>query len=423
MIVRAIKYYFTVINTKEGFLMKKTISILICALMVFSFNLDAYASSSVPTSMDQTEIDRLGQMTLQELEKIAKPMPENALSYYDDPITGDKAIRLGNPKSIPKEGIFYFENKGLSNKSYKNFYKFLYVTRTVTDTPNMITYHIYTWDFTNGSLSNSGELIGDQYYPELYKELFSNPTDNKDDDKEYPSNPEEDNDDSTDSGSSDTTGSIYYKKRISGANRIDTSKYIAEEFSDNTVDSVILATAYNYPDSLTGSVLATKLNAPILLVGSANDNKPIFDYIKEHLSSNGTIYVLGGKDAVNESTINTLKALGYTNIKRLSGGNRYDTSKEISKELNVDMGTPIVIATGNDFSDALSISSIAAAKGYPILLTEKDTLTSQTKEMINKIKPEKIYIAGGTKVITDKIKNNIKSVSGLDDSNYNWDFI
>ena len=115
--------------------------------MVFSFNLDAYASSSVPTSMDQTEIDRLGQMTLQELEKIAKPMPENALSYYDDPITGDKAIGLGNPKSIPKEGIFYFENKGLSNKSYKNFYKFLYVTRTVTDTPNMITYHIYTWAF------------------------------------------------------------------------------------------------------------------------------------------------------------------------------------------------------------------------------------------------------------------------------------
>lgn len=206
-------------------------------------------------------------------------------------------------------------------------------------------------------------------------------------------------------------------ERLSGNNRFETAKAIAEKFASGSVDSVVIATGFDFPDALSGAPLAKSLNAPILLAGNKANNAAALDYIKNHLDKEGTVYLLGGKKAVSDDLVNQIKALGYNNIKRLSGDNRYDTSKAIVEQLNVKEGTPVVIATGSDFADALSISSIAAAKGYPILLAQKDNLPSQTKEMLSKIKPEKIYIVGGEKVITDKVKNNIKSVSGLDDSN------
>ena len=37
--------------------------------------------------------------------------------------------------------------------------------------------------------------------------------------------------------------------------------------------------------------------------------------------------------------------------------------------MNLEKGTPVVIANGYGFADALSVSSVASLKGYPILMT------------------------------------------------------
>jgi len=204
--------------------------------------------------------------------------------------------------------------------------------------------------------------------------------------------------------------------RLSGDNRFKTSKAIAEKFAPGPVDSVVITTGFTFPDALSGAPLAKNLNAPILLAGNKADNAETLDYIKSHLNKDGTVYILGGKKAISDDLVSQINALGYKKIKRLSGDNRYDTSKAIAEELNVKEGTPVIITTGGDFADALSISSIAAAKGYPILLAENDKLPAQTMAMLNKIKPEQVYIVGGEKVVSQKAKNNIKSASGLDDS-------
>lgn len=184
-------------------------------------------------------------------------------------------------------------------------------------------------------------------------------------------------------------------ERLYGLTRIDTSKAIAEKFNSTKLDNVIVATGLNFPDALAGSILAKKLNAPVLLTGlTPIESYPVIDYISKHLDEDGTVYILGGQGAVNETIVAAIRLTGHNNIVRLEGLSRYQTNKAINDKLNAAKGTPIVLATGKNFPDALSISSIAAIKGYPIVLTEKDSLPSESETTIKNIQPSKIYVIG-----------------------------
>jgi putative cell wall-binding protein len=161
-------------------------------------------------------------------------------------------------------------------------------------------------------------------------------------------------------------------------------------------------------------VLAKKLNAPILLSGKDDlENQSAVEYVESHLSKSGKIYILGDEGYINESIIITLKSLGYTNIKLLPDGEKYGSIKAINDELNPQEGTPVVIASGNGFADGLSISAVAASKGYPIILSDVDNLPLEAEETIKKIKPSQIYIIGGTGSISDNVKETLQGLTGL----------
>ncbi|AKA69365.1 cell wall-binding repeat-containing protein [Clostridium scatologenes] len=202
-------------------------------------------------------------------------------------------------------------------------------------------------------------------------------------------------------------------QRISGADRMATSIAIAkEQFSSKQPDAVVLASGNDFPDALGGSGLAYKNNAPILLVGnSVNDSKAVFDYIANNLSKDKKIYALGGTASVSQEIFNYMTAQGY-NLIRIGGKDRYETNKKIVDNLNVDKGTPIVITSGNNFADALSISSIASIKGYPILINDKDNLMANVGNYITSIQPSTIYVVGGTGVISANIETQIKNLNG-----------
>ena len=204
----------------------------------------------------------------------------------------------------------------------------------------------------------------------------------------------------------------YSHIRLSGQNRYNTAIEIANNYcGSNTLDNVVLATGNDFPDALAGSVLASKLNAPILLVSKdMSINILSTDYIAKHLKKGGNIYILGGSGVVPDDLAKLLKDTGY-NVIRYGGTNREETAKVIDESLNVSKGTPIVIATENDFPDALSISSVAGKNKYPILLSTKDSLPQYAKDYINKIQPSIIYVVGGEGVLSIGVINDIKSVT------------
>ena len=199
--------------------------------------------------------------------------------------------------------------------------------------------------------------------------------------------------------------------RLYGQDAYQTGAAIANSVNSGTVDSVVLTSGITFQDALSGSVLAKQKNAPILLVDrTVKLSSDAFDYIENHLRKGGTIYILGGTGIIPTEFETALNQLGYNNIIRRGGWDQYATALLIAEEKQAPIGTPVVIAYGENFPDALSFSSFAANKGWPILLTQKASLPDKVKEYLTAQNPTDVYIAGGTGVISDTAEKQVQAV-------------
>lgn len=203
----------------------------------------------------------------------------------------------------------------------------------------------------------------------------------------------------------------YNVSRIEGANRYKTSSNISKQFNNDKLDNVIVASGKNFPDALAGSGLSKKLNAPILLANEdVKSSLDSIDYIRNHLNPNGNVYILGSSFCISEDYVKYIKSLGVKNVIRLGGKNRFDTNRLILNFMNIKKGTPIVITTGHGFADALSVSSAAASKGYPILMSNSKTLPDEIKGKIREIQPSKVYLIGSQGVLDNNIMKELRDI-------------
>jgi putative cell wall-binding protein len=204
---------------------------------------------------------------------------------------------------------------------------------------------------------------------------------------------------------------MYYKP-IQGETRYETAVAIANKVQSNHASAIVLATGNSFADALSASVLAHQKNAPILLVDSTvSGSSDAFGYIKAHCDSSTAVYIVGGAGVISNDFVSELNSMGISNVTRLGGVDRYDTDGQIAIAENVQHGTPVAVCYGQNYPDALSIASYAAHDGYPILLTNTNDLSSETKSFIENDQPSKVYVIGGTGVISQDVQNQIQSLS------------
>ena len=195
----------------------------------------------------------------------------------------------------------------------------------------------------------------------------------------------------------------YYKEisveRIFGADRYKTSFLIADCLKNvlgiEKFDNMIIATGKGFADALSGSYLANRKNAPILLTNGKNI-AALLQYVEKNLQKGGMVYILGGENAVSaevEGALNSYK------VKRLFGATRYETNIQILKEAGLNT-KELVVCTGKKFADSLS----ASASGRPIFLVS-DSLNSSQEKYLEGLKFDKIYIVGGESAVNTNLKN------------------
>ncbi|MGC7871098.1 cell wall-binding repeat-containing protein [Desulfosporosinus sp. SYSU MS00001] len=216
----------------------------------------------------------------------------------------------------------------------------------------------------------------------------------------------------TNNSSSDISMSQSVKpNRLAGKTKYETAKAISEYYCSGKVDNVILATGNNFADGISASVLAHTKEAPILLVNSTVENsQDAFDYIRQHLDPSGTVYIIGGTGIIGNEFEAELNELGITKIVRIAGLDRYDTSYQIAESLHTARGSSIVISSGEDYSDALSISSFAANKDWPILLSPAKELPEELKNYLQEQKPAKVFVTGGEVLISNNVISEIRDL-------------
>ena len=194
--------------------------------------------------------------------------------------------------------------------------------------------------------------------------------------------------------------------RVFGADRYATAFKAADtlkaELGVSKFQNIVVASGTGFADALAGSYLAARKNAPILLVRGANVND-VKNYIKANLASGGTVYLLGGVNAVPKAMETGLEGF---NVKRLGGANRYDTNLLILKEAGVG-DKDVIVCTGLNFADSLS----ASATGLPILLV-KDGLYASQKEFLQN-NGGNFIVVGGVNAVNATVEKQLTSYGSV----------
>jgi len=194
--------------------------------------------------------------------------------------------------------------------------------------------------------------------------------------------------------------------RIHGSDRYDTANRIAAEGWDYA-DTVVLASAKDYPDALAGAPLAYALDAPVLLV--SGDSVP--GSVMEQIYSLGAsdIVILGGNAAVSASIENELTGKNFT-VERISGKTRYETSVKVAEKLR-DLSGPsddAFVVSGENYPDALAVSPVASIKGAPIIYSnKKGTIDSGSAALLSESGVSIAYVIGGTAAISDSVRTEL----------------
>lgn len=197
-------------------------------------------------------------------------------------------------------------------------------------------------------------------------------------------------------------------ERLAGSDRIATAIEVSKK-EYPSASTAIIARSDIYPDSLAAASISHKLRAPILLTESNKLDDRVKTEIKRLKATN--VIIVGGEKSITKDVHDAL--LEYDkdkNIERIAGNNRYETSAALAKKLVEDLKEAkhaAVIASGENFADALTAGAYAAGEYYPILLVQKDVIDPSIAKVIKSYEINKTIIAGGKMSVSENVEKDL----------------
>lgn len=197
-------------------------------------------------------------------------------------------------------------------------------------------------------------------------------------------------------------------KRTDGgdAGRIGTANQVALDLFSKC-DNVILVNGYGYADAVSATPLAKQLNAPILLT----HGQTLEDEVASTIKSLGVtkVYIVGGTGVVSDDIENTLK--DNYEVERIAGTDdttRMGTNEKVAeKVLQMSGEKTAMLVNGKDgYADSLSVASIAAQKGYPVLFASTQGVASVIQNLITS-SGLAIQAVGGDGVLPSSVVSSV----------------
>lgn len=194
--------------------------------------------------------------------------------------------------------------------------------------------------------------------------------------------------------------------------RYGTNALVAQD-GWQSADTIIIAKGSDYPDALAVSALAGLYDTPVLLSETKTLTTQTVQQIDRLTPTKA--YVLGDENSISTNVVKSLEKKGIT-VKRLAGtektGYRVGTALEIYEAGKGKWGSTAIVVAGDSFADALSISPLAYAEGYPIFLTQSSdhALNKATVSAIKNGGFTRVLLAGGTDRVSDKVPSQLSGI-------------
>ena len=191
-------------------------------------------------------------------------------------------------------------------------------------------------------------------------------------------------------------------------------------FEDEVAQHAILTRADLFADGLGGSSLGFGLG-PLLFTGPTEvlpDETAV--ELQRAVVPGAPVFILGGPAAVPPGVDARVRDLGFDPI-RLAGANREDTAAIVAEEVIARYGddfgrSPVldtmILSTSGNWPDAVTAGQIGSWWGIPIVLTPQHALHPATRAVLERFRPGRIFVMGGTAAISDQVAAQAAAAAG-----------
>ena len=181
-------------------------------------------------------------------------------------------------------------------------------------------------------------------------------------------------------------------------------------FSAGSATQAVLARFDSFADALAGIPLALKKDGPLLLSSRSGVESEVVNELRRVVRPGGTVWMLGGTAALNETVESTLKHWGFS-PRRLAGESRIETAVAVAREIGPASSAFVVNAW--NFPDALAAGSAAGAVsgGAHVLLTNVDNVPTATTLQLETGGYDERIVFGGGAVVNDAVYGSLRATS------------
>jgi putative cell wall-binding protein len=191
--------------------------------------------------------------------------------------------------------------------------------------------------------------------------------------------------------------------RIGGADRFATAAMVSKAYFNPGVPVAFVADGDAFPDALSAGPAATALGGPVLLTHPGT--LPADTTTELGRLHPQKIVVAGGTSAVSDNVKTALATYTNGQVVRVGGADRFETSAQLSAFAFPSGAGTGIIATGDDFPDALSGGSAAGPAAGPVLLVHRDSVPTAVANELSRLHNANgftsIAVIGGTNAISE----------------------
>lgn len=197
-------------------------------------------------------------------------------------------------------------------------------------------------------------------------------------------------------------------RRLAGTDRYATAVAVSRASYPTTATATatlaVLTTGADFPDALAGGAAAATLGGPVLLTPRDGVPSAVIDEIRRLKVSR--VLVLGGTRAVSETATTQLR-FQNVEVERIAGAGRYETAALVSRRTFASPAPVVYVATGADYPDALGGAAAAGRQQAPVLLVAKATLPPATAAELDRLRPARIVLLGGTGAVSTAVERGL----------------
>jgi putative cell wall-binding protein len=221
-------------------------------------------------------------------------------------------------------------------------------------------------------------------------------------------------------------------ERLAGNDRYSTAVEVARQLGGESLSGLsrlIIVTGEEFPDGLAASGLAGYLDArgsggstAILLTRTSSVPVVTRSAIRESGVTPENIYVVGGPAAVSPAAhaeiarVAGWNGVGLNPVQRISGANRYGTAAAIVNFVTQTATTSlpgsystVLVASGEQFSDALAAGTLAYRNGHLLLLASPRSAPAATLGAITSLSAVCAVVLGGTVALSAQVVTQLRS--------------